>query len=152
MDPVSAFSLAGTILQFLDSGARFVMLAHDLYQDGPGDDDRHVHMLKVAHDLQSLLPALQSTEGSSSKEFSLTQLATDCNKTATRLIEILQKADEGQNTRKRDAVRNAFRLICKKSEVNSLTDQLSSLSRSIELAPASLTSVKRLRHLQRIFH
>ena len=133
MDPVSAFSLAGTILQFLDSGARFVMLAHDLYQDGLGDDDRQVHVLKVTEDLQSLLPELQSSDDSRGKEDSLTQLANSCNKTATRLVNILRKVENGQNTRKRDAVKSAFKLFCKENEVKSLQDQLYSFRDQLNL-------------------
>lgn len=133
MDPISAFSLAGTILQFLDSGARFVMLAQDLYQDGLDDHDRHVHVLKLTEDLQKLLPELQSTDDSCGKEDSLTQLANNCNKTATRLINILQKVKNGQNTRKRDAVKSAFKLLCKENEVKSLQDQLSSFQNQLNL-------------------
>lgn len=133
MDPVPSFSLAGTILQFLDSGARFVKLAQDLYQDGLGAHDRHVHVLKVTEDLQKLLPELQSTDDSSSKEVSVRQLANNSNRTATRLIKILQKVKNGQNTRKRDAVKIAFRLLCKESEINSLEDQLSSFQFQLNL-------------------
>ena len=133
MDPVSAFSLAGTILQFLDSGARFVMIAQDLYRDGLGDHDRHVHVLRLTEDLQKLLPELQSTDGSSGIDDSLSQLANSCNKTATRLIIILQKVKNGQNTRKRDAVMSAFKLFCKENEVKSLEDQLSSFRNQINL-------------------
>lgn len=133
MDPASAFSLAGTILQFLDSGARFVMLAQDLYQDGLNDHDRHVHVLKVTEGLQNLLPKLQSTNDSSGKEDSLTQLANNCNKTATRLVNILQKVKNGQNTRKRDAVKSAFKLLCKENEVKSLQDQLYSFRDQLNL-------------------
>ena len=133
MDPVSAFSLAGTILQFLDSGARFVGLVQDLYQDGLSDHDHHVHVLKVTEDLQKLLPELRSEDDNSGKEGSLTQLANRCNKTATRLVNILQKVKSGQNTRKRDAVKSAFKLLCREDEVDSLQDQLSSIRDQLNL-------------------
>ena len=133
MDPVSAFSLAGTILQFLDSGARFVMLAQALYQDGLSVHDPHVHVLEVTEDLQNLLPEIQSTDDSSGKVDSLTHLANSCNKTATRLINILRQVKNRQNNRKRDAVKSAFKIFCKENEVKSLQDQLSSFRDQLNL-------------------
>ena len=126
MDPVLAFGLAGTILQFVDSSTRFVAVARKIYRHGSDDAEDHIHLLKITECLDEALPKLTRIENSSETEQSLNQLALDCSKTAKRLLAILQKIKSAGNTRKRDALRTAFRLISNEHEIKSLDDQLSS--------------------------
>jgi hypothetical protein len=113
MDPVIAFSLAGTILQFVDSGTRFVMLAWRLYRSESDDVNDHDDLLKITENLNAILPKLKFMESDSDTEKSVSQLALDCGKTAARLLVILQKVKTTENARKRDALKAAFRLTCK---------------------------------------
>jgi hypothetical protein len=133
MDPVTAFSLAGTILQFVDSGTRFVMLAWRLYRSEPDDVNDHGDLLKITESLDAILPKLKSTESDSDTEKSVSQLALDCGKTAARLLAILQKVKATENARKRDALKAAFRLTCKVDEIKSLQDRLSSFRNQLNL-------------------
>lgn len=133
MDPVVAFSLAGTILQFLDSGTKFVKLARRLYKHGSDDANDHVHLLKITEDLDAVLLTLKSTENDGDREKSISQLALDCGKTATRLLAILQKVRTSGNISKRDALKAAFRLIYKEDEIKSLHDILSSFRDQLNL-------------------
>lgn len=133
MDPVVAFSLAGTILQFLDSGTKFVKLAQGLYKHESDDANDHVHLLKITEDLDAVLLTLNSTENDGDREKSISQLALDCGKTATRLLAILQKVRTSGNIRKRDALKAAFRLIYKEDEIKSLHDILSSFRDQLNL-------------------
>lgn len=124
MEAVTAFSLAGTILQFIDSGARFAALAWRLYQHGSDEINDHVHLRKLTDELDALLPNLTSTGEPPSGEENLCQLALDCGKTNARSLSILKKVDASGNTRKRDAIRAAFQLVYKRGEIESLQDQL----------------------------
>ncbi|KAF2676622.1 hypothetical protein K458DRAFT_410325 [Lentithecium fluviatile CBS 122367] len=133
MDPVAAFSLAGTILQFIDSGTRFVGLARGLYRSGSDDTNSHGDLLKLTKSLDAVLPKLKSTASDDDMEKSLNQLALDCGKTTARLLSILQKVKMAENARKRDALKAAFRLICKEDEIKSLQDQLSSFQNQLNL-------------------
>ena len=133
MEPVIAFSLAGTILQFVDSGTRFAALALRLYQKGSDDADDHVHLLKITEDLNALLPKLKPRKNDGDGAISMAQLAADCSKTATHLLAILRKLKITKDTRRRDAIRAAFRLIYQKNEIMSLQDQLASFRSQLSL-------------------
>lgn len=133
MDPVVAFSLAGTVFQFLDSGTKFVKLARRLYQHGSDDTNDHVQLRKITEDLDAVLLTLKSTENDCDREKSISQLALDCGKTAARLLAILQKVKTSEDTRKRDALKAAFRLIYKENEIKSLHDQLASFRDQLSL-------------------
>ena len=133
MEPVVAFSLAGTILQFVDSGTKFVALAVRLYQKGSDDADDHVHLLKIIKDFKALLPELTLRRNDGDGVTGITQLAADCGKTATHLLTLLQKVKTTKNTRRRDAIRAAFRLIYHKDEIKSLQDQLASFRSQLNL-------------------
>jgi hypothetical protein len=133
MDPVVAFSLAGTILQFIDSGTRFVGLAWGLYSSGSNDTSTYGDVLKITKDLDAILPQLKSTESHSDAEKSISQLAADCGTTTTRFLAILHAAGAAGSARKRDAMKTAFRLTCKKDEIKSFQDQLSSFRNQLNL-------------------
>lgn len=133
MEPIVAFSLAGTILQFVDSGTRFAALALKLYQKGSDDTDDHVHLLKISEDLDAVLPKLTPMRHDGEGANSMIQLAADCRTTATRLLAILQKLKTTKDTRRRDAIKAAFRLIYQKDEIKSLQDQLASFRNQLNL-------------------
>ncbi|KAF2726585.1 hypothetical protein EJ04DRAFT_506934, partial [Polyplosphaeria fusca] len=133
MDPITAFSLAGTILQFIDSGTRFAGLAWKLYSSETEDTSDHGDLLKITKDLNDILPHLQSTKSGIQTEKNLCQLALDCSKTTARLLAILQKVTIAKNARKRDALKAAFRSICKQNEIEYLQSQLSSFRNQLNL-------------------
>ncbi len=133
MEPIVAFSLAGSILQFVDSGTRFAALACRLYQHGSDDTDDHVHLLKITEDLNAVLPKLKATKTEGDGEKSLPQLAADCGKTTVRLLAILQRVKATKDARKRDALKAAFKLVYRKDEIKSLQDQLSSFRNQLNL-------------------
>lgn len=133
MEAVAAFSLAGTILQFIDSGTKFVGLVRRLYQHKSDDDSEYVPLLKITENLDAILPELKSAENGSDREKSLGQLALDCRKTAAQLLAILRKVKTAGNSRKRDALKAAFRLVYKEDEIKSLQDQLSSFRNQLNL-------------------
>ena len=133
MDPLTAFSLAGTILQFVDSGARFIMLAQKMYQHGTDDIDAHVCLLRITEDLNAIIPDLKPIQNGDNKGKGLNQLAVNCSQTAERLLAILQKTKTTKGSRKRDAIKAAFILIFRKDDILSLEGQLSSFQRQLSL-------------------
>ena len=133
METVAAFSLAGTILQFVDTGSRFVTLAWNLYKQGADSSNDHSHLLFITENLRTIISKLESSMSGLELAGGLGQLAIDCNKTATRLLNILQKAKTTGLSRGRDAIRTAFRLICKKDEIKSLQVQLDSFRGQLNL-------------------
>jgi hypothetical protein len=133
MDPIIAFSLAGTILQFVDSGSRFVLLAHRLYRSAPDAAVDHRDLLKITYSLNTILPELQKAHSDGDIDKSLGQLARGCSMTAVQLLAILDKVKAADISRKRDALKVAFRLIYKEDEIKSLQDRLASFRSQLNL-------------------
>ena len=79
MEAAAAFVLSGTILQFIDSGTRFVGHAWKLYHYG--SDTGAEILLDITQDLHKLLPGLRSAEDSSGNDAGLIHLANECHKT-----------------------------------------------------------------------
>ena len=132
MDPVAAFSLAGTVLQFVDCGTKFVRLARRLHQQGAEATDLF-QIQKLTESLDAILPKLKSREDDGNIDKSLNELALDCSKTVTRLLVILQKLNIAGNARKRDVIKAAFRSIYKENEIQSLQNELSSFRDQLNL-------------------
>ncbi|RMJ15118.1 hypothetical protein CDV36_005226 [Fusarium kuroshium] len=133
MDPVTAFSLAGTILQFLDSGTRFAFVAHRLYRSGADAVVEYGDVRDINDSLTVILPELQGISSDSDSERSLGQLACDCGKVANELRDILNKVGGAGTGRKRDALKAAFRLIYKEDDIKALQDRLSSFRSQLNL-------------------
>lgn len=133
MDPVTAFSLAGTILQFIDTGSKFVLLAHRLYRTASEDDRERSDVSKVTGTLLDLLPKLKASADSDDDEQNIRQLAKDCGRTALQLLNVLKKLNMPESPRKRDALKIAFRMIYKEDEIKLLQDRLNSFRAQLNL-------------------
>lgn len=125
MEAVAAFSLAGTILTFIDSGSRFVLLAHKLYKSSSDDAFDHQALQEITESLTVALSQLLDKGNMEPKDNSLAHLAKECHKTASDLLAILQKVSAKGSARKRDALQSAFRIVCKGDEIESLRNRLS---------------------------
>lgn len=132
MDPVTAFSLAGTILQFIESGSKFIGIAWKLYRAGDGPDDLHeLTMLtkNLAQVLDHLVGSssssnvLQGQHNSSGAGDGLSQLADECKKVGNQLLTILQNLHVS-HPRKIDALKVAFRMLWKEDDIRTLQSRL----------------------------
>ncbi|KAE9376191.1 hypothetical protein N431DRAFT_481293 [Stipitochalara longipes BDJ] len=132
MDPVTAFSLAGTILQFIDSGSKFVGLSWRLYRTGEGPVDLPELMMLTKHldqvldglgSSSSSLSVAQDQKNSRSGGDGLFQLADECKHVGNQLLAILQSVCVS-HSRKRDALKAAFQLIWKEDDIRSLQSRL----------------------------
>jgi hypothetical protein len=143
MDPVTAFGVAGTILQFIDSGAKFIGLSWRLYRTGNGSDELPELIILTQH-LGQVLESLGSSSSTPSAGQGqndspnagdgLFQLADECKDVGNKLLTILQslhvtkprKKDERKkdDIRKRDALKVAFQTIWKEDDIRSLQSRL----------------------------
>jgi hypothetical protein len=134
MDPVTAFGMAGTILQFIESGTNFARLAWKMRDFGKDDNnDEARDLFRISIDLETVLLKIKGTGKASEDEKGLNQLTMDCERTASQLLGILQKLKLAESGRKRDAIKAAFRMICKEDEIKSLQDRLSSYRNQLNL-------------------
>ena len=131
MDPVTAFSLAGTILQFIDSGSKFIGFAWRLYRTGNAKDDLPEVIMLTEH-LDQVLKRLGSPSASPAvclvqsdgASDGLFQLAAECKDVASQLLAILKSLRLNHNPRRRDALRLAFHLMWKEDDIKSLQSRL----------------------------
>ena len=120
MDPVSAFSLAGTILQFIDSGSKFIGLAWKLYRTENGGSKTLSELTKLTKNLDQVLDHLASSSSNPQGQHSgISELADDCQAVGNHLLDLLQKLLVNK-PRKRDALKAAFQMLWNEDEIRSL--------------------------------
>jgi hypothetical protein len=132
MDPVTAFALAGTILQFIDAGAKFAGLAWNIYHSVPTRSETCDHLNELATITQSLedvLGPLSSRPNHPSHEEQdngLADLADECKGVVQQLLSLLHKLGFPNNPpgRKRDALKAALQATWNKSEIEFLRSRL----------------------------
>ena len=128
MDPVTAFSLAGTILQFLDSGSRFIKLAHELYR-AQGDTltsltDLHAITIAFQQELQDFNSSNINYNHAESQQDNIAQLAHRCEEVLVQLLTLVGKLNDATHHRKQDALKRAFQMILKENEIKTLMSRL----------------------------
>ncbi|KAL9110918.1 MAG: hypothetical protein Q9227_004533 [Pyrenula ochraceoflavens] len=127
MDPLSAFSLAGTVLQFIDCGSRFIKLAYKLYRSEDDGLSSYSEMEELTLSFSDALKIFQAPNSdrnlSAAPHDDLAKLANECKEVAEQLITLLQELNTS-TSRKRDAVKRAFQIRWKEDEIRSLKSRL----------------------------
>jgi len=129
MDPVTIFGLAGTILQFLDSGSQFVTLAWKFYQSKDAGSTL-LDVQKITEDLDrillDLLPPSQQRSNHEDRSQGLSELAKNCHAVAVELLNLLRGLNLSDDSRMRpsEALRTAFRVKWKEDEIKALQARL----------------------------
>lgn len=137
MDPVTAFGLAGAILQFVNSGSKFISLIWRVYRTGNDSSDDISELHLITNDLQQTLQHLSPSEEALTDRDAVTvgilRLAEDCQKIATELLSSLTKLQLPDVPRKRDALKRAFQVRWNEGEVRSLQGRLDAFRNQLVL-------------------
>ncbi|KAL9116091.1 MAG: hypothetical protein Q9227_000460 [Pyrenula ochraceoflavens] len=137
MDPVSAFSLAGTILQFIDSGSRFLKLAHELYREEANGSDNLSELNKLTTSFQDVLNTFKwsrtKSDNIDGQHGSLAKLANHCQKVVEEMLELLRQLRPYNHPRKRDALKRAFQRIWREEDLKALKSRLDDFQRQFSL-------------------
>ena len=121
MDPVTAFSLTCGVIQVVEFSTKVVVKCRQIYNDGARSENKEIesmaeHLTDLATDLK--LPSIVQNPGSANQlyhdEQELRTLAEQCSKTATELIDKIQKLNIRGRQRKRDAFGMAVKAVWKK--------------------------------------
>ncbi|KAI1121915.1 hypothetical protein F5Y10DRAFT_287923 [Nemania abortiva] len=137
-DPIATLSLASSILQVIDFASSFATTAWKIYQAadrGREALDEVEELRKIANDLADILQEIQSqpVSGAAAADSSdgIVSLAKAC---ATLVEELLQTLPAGTNiTRKRDAIRVAFKLKWKSENIRALQTRLAEFRSQLTL-------------------
>ena len=141
MDPFSALSLAGNIIQFVDFGIRLLSEAHEIYQSSSGSAAGILEIESVYQDLSNLTARLNVSAISPSKpsgisleEKALVELAGSCKRLADELLATIKdlKVDDGPY-RKWRSFHQGLRTLWKKEKLDAIQKRLDNFRKQLSL-------------------
>ena len=130
MDPITAFSLAGTIATFIDFGAKFAKLTLSIYHD-EGSSTPASELSRLAKQFEQAATTIEipSNHQLNASEDNLNQLANECKEFSAKLIKRLRKAGllDQQPDSKKAAFISAIRLAFRRGDLDNLRKELEAL-------------------------
>lgn len=147
MDPFSAFSLAASVVQFLEFGAKLISESSEIYKSTRGLTIEYAELEDVCLNLSSLSASLAESSAESTfntirrsqKEEALRRMAVACKNIADELLAALRKLnlDDGPH-RKLNSFRQALRNVWGKGKVKSLETKLNKYKLDLSLHLAAI--------------
>jgi hypothetical protein len=144
MDPFTALSLAGTIVQFVKFGSKLLSTTQELYRSTVGSLDVNQTLELVTADLHSLIAKSKQSFRVTNEVRPLTKeeqagqetfhaICAEATKIAGELIRRLEKLKvKNAKHRKWESLLLAVKSAWSKEEVDSLNQRLASLKKSLE--------------------
>lgn len=133
LDPLTALSLAGNIVQFVDFSTKLLAKGHELYKSADGTSVGYSELEAIAKDLQELNDCLKQptpsqqadSKSSTNSEAALRRLSEQCSGVAGELVNALDKLKvQGTSNRHWKSFRQALKCLMKKEEVDAITARL----------------------------
>lgn len=121
IDPVTAASLAGTVVQLVDFSVKLISKSYEFYQSGCDGAVDNQSIEKTTEDLKKLNDQLKATIITDSD---LTKLCKACSDAADNLLVALSKLRVDGKGRTWQSFRKALRSIWSKEEVQELEKRL----------------------------
>jgi hypothetical protein len=130
MEALTALSLAGTIVQFVDFSVKILTSSREIYTSTTGSLTCNNEINLVTEDLLAIIAKLRHDE-------SLSENFEHICREATKVAQDLVKRLDGLKLKGKAGVWNTFGQAVKsaftKSEINELVDRLSKLSKAVEI-------------------
>jgi hypothetical protein len=130
LDPMSAVSLASSIVQFIDFSGKIVSKGRRIYLSAEGALPKNLELGVVTNDLSRLAGALRKAAldrtKSNDDEKSLQTISDECAKIADILLERLEKLKVKSDAKHRGwkSVRQALKSVWSKEELEELAARL----------------------------
>jgi hypothetical protein len=132
LDPLTALSVAGNIVQFLDFSTKLIAKGHELYNSAGGASVGNAELEAIAKDLQDLNGRLQAPRPSenvkavlSDSDLALRTLSQQCSGVAAELTDALNKLKvHGTANRRWKSVRQALKGLMRKEELDAIVKRL----------------------------
>jgi hypothetical protein len=132
LDPLTALSVAGNIVQFIDFSTKLISKGHELYNSADGASVGNAELEVIAKDLQDLNGRLQSPRRSenvkavlSDSDLALQTLSKKCSGVAAELTDALNKLKvQGTANRRWKSVRQALKGLMRKEELDTTVKRL----------------------------
>ncbi|KAE9375911.1 hypothetical protein N431DRAFT_481115 [Stipitochalara longipes BDJ] len=140
LDPLTALSVAGTIVQFVDFGTKILSRSRQLYHSTKGalalDEELDLiitHLTKLTAKLIRPLSTPSTENEASEEEQALRELCDACNTVAQEMVERLEGFKVDGKHRIFKSVWQALKSIWSEKEANDLVRRLSMFRESLEL-------------------
>ncbi|KAL2822236.1 hypothetical protein BDW59DRAFT_149607 [Aspergillus cavernicola] len=130
MDPLSAVSLVGNVVQFLEFGLKIISKTHEIYESAEGAEVRNIELDAIAKDLVALNERVRNrsrkvcAHAVSEDEKLLEALTEQCNNIGDELISALQRAKVQQSHKLWKSVRQALKSVLGRDKIQDLYDRL----------------------------
>lgn len=132
LDPLTALSVAGNIVQFIDFSTKLIAKGHELYDSVDGASVGNAELEVIVKDLQDLNGRLQSPRPSenvkavvSDSDLALQKLSKKCSGAAAELTDALNKLKvQGTANRRWKSVRQALKGLMRKEELDAMVKRL----------------------------
>jgi hypothetical protein len=143
MDPLTAVSLAGAIIQFVDFSSKLVSRGKELYRSSSGALEENVRIEEVTADLHALCLPLHTPSSSSTNaglrcipdahRISLQKLAASCIEVSNKLMAALQELRIPANMTHKTwyAIKQSVANIFSKEEIAALRSTLEMLQQQL---------------------
>jgi hypothetical protein len=139
-DAIAALSLASNVLQVIDFGSKFVSIAWKIYRSGKSavdSVDELADLQKINSNLYGLLDKLQAPSSGlddvSSDHHGIIHLATECSRLVQKLLGFFRSLGLGENGRKRDAIKAAFKIMWKEDDILAVQDAINEFRQQLTL-------------------
>ena len=155
MDPLTAFGLAGTIVQFLDFCGKIVLGTREVYLSGSVGLDVQAQaatrdLLDFTTKLQAVPPVHNGAQADIENEVALRQLCDECSDVAKQMLQQLSRLTREHLTPPEPVARGASLKAWEKGQLRlaEYLKDLAELGRSLRLALRSMWSRKELEELE----
>ena len=131
LDPFTALSVAGNIVQFVDFSCKLVRNAQSIAKSTTGSSETAMELTAIANDVEQLSDAINTS--SSLYPFQLMNLAAQCKSLARELLDILGRLrKEGKHPRW-ESFLVALKEIWRQDKINDFVQRLSLLQHQLVL-------------------
>jgi hypothetical protein len=142
LDPLTALSLAGNIIQFVDFACKLFSKGWEIYDSAAGLSVGDQQLETIANDLRDISNRFKDPiqshlnicsdqlEPRQKTDTKLIEMSTQCTSVANELIRALEElrlSDLNHKNRRWKSARHAFKSLWKKEKICAIVDQLQTL-------------------------
>jgi hypothetical protein len=133
MDPFTAVSLAGNVVQFVDFCGNLVSKSIEIYQSHEGAPRNIINIEIATKDLAQLSNKVRNSIAIATADDGLERLCQSCIAVADELMQTLGKIKANSNPQKWLSFRKALRSVWSKEKIRELEHRLAMLRDQLNL-------------------
>ena len=135
LDPLSALSLASTVIQIADFGCKLVSQTQEIYSSVSGITKDNATIGQITRDVQCMYTDLKRKDDafyrSSADDVALGRIADECTQAARELLEVLRTLKAPPGATQLKSLQVAIRSALKKSSIKNMEDRLLKIQKQI---------------------